>query len=181
MAEFAERVVGLVAEPNYRPMTLKAMSRHLDVEPESYPEFRRVVKDLIRAGKLHAARDKTLLPPDRAGLLVGLFRRSAKGFGFVRPHHAKGGIDQVYIAPEATRDAASGDEVTVKITRQARRGGLNAEGRVLEVLTRASAVFVGTYFEAGATSFVRVDGTTFNEPISVGDPGTKGQAPATRL
>ena len=90
-----------------------------------------MVKELIRAGKLHAARDKTLLPPDRAGLLVGLFRRSAKGFGFVRPHHAKGGIDQMYIALEATRDAAR-RRGPVKITRQARRGGLNTEGRVLE-------------------------------------------------
>ena len=41
MAEFAERVVGLVAEPNYRPMTLKAMSRHLDVEPDDYANFAR--------------------------------------------------------------------------------------------------------------------------------------------
>ena len=31
MAEIAERVVGLVAEPSYRPMTLKAMSRHLAI------------------------------------------------------------------------------------------------------------------------------------------------------
>ena len=39
---------------------------------------------------------------------------------------------------------------------------------------RASGIFVGTYFEAGDTSFVKIDGTTFREPISVGDPGAKG-------
>ena len=114
-------------------------------------------------------------------MIVGLFRRSAKGFGFVRPHHAVGGIDQVYIPPEATRDASTGDEVTVKITRGARRGGFNAEGKVVEVLTRAAGVFVGSYFEAGATSFVKVDGTTFNEPISVGDPGAKGARPGDKV
>jgi ribonuclease R len=174
MAEFADRVAGLVADPKYRPMTLKGMSRHLDVETDLYPEFRRAIKEMIRAGKLQLAKDKTLSLPDRSGMIVGLFRRSSKGFGFVRPHHAVGGVDQVYISAEATRDASTGDEVTVKITRPARRGGLNAEGRVVEVLTRAAAVFVGSYFEAGATSFVKVDGTTFNEPISVGDPGAKG-------
>jgi ribonuclease R len=181
VAEFAERVVGLVAEPGYRPMTMKAMSRHLQIEIDVYPEFRRTVKDLIRNGKLRLAKDKTLHLPDRSGMIVGLFRRSSKGFGFVRPHHAVGGIDQVYIPPEATRDASTGDEVTVKITRGARRSGLNAEGKVVEVLTRAAGVFVGGYFEAGATSFVRIDGTTFNEPISVGDPGAKGARPGDKV
>ena len=114
-------------------------------------------------------------------MIVGLFRRSAKGFGFVRPHHVAGGIDQVYIALEAARDAATGDEVAVKITRAARGGGLNAEGRIVEVIARASGVFVGTYFEAGATSFVQVDGTTFNDPITVGDPGAKGARPGDKV
>jgi ribonuclease R len=181
MAEFAERVLGLVSEPDYRPMTQKAMSRHLQVQPALYPEFRRTVKDLIQSGKLHSSRDKTLRLPDRSGMIVGLFRRSAKGFGFVRPHHAVPGIDQVYIPPESTRDASTGDEVTVKITRTARRGGLNAEGRVVEVLSRAAGVFVGSYLEAGATSFVKVDGTTFNDPISVGDPGAKGARPGDKV
>ena len=181
MAEFAERVVGLVAELDYRPMTLKAMSRQLDVEPALYAEFRQTVKALIRDGKLHSARDKTLKLPDRSGMIVGLFRRSAKGFGFVRPHHGVPGVDQVYIPPEATRDASTGDEVTVKITRAPRRGGLNAEGRVVEVLARAAGVFVGSYLESGATSFVKVDGTTFNEPISVGDPGAKGARPGDKV
>ncbi len=134
MAEFAERVVGLVAGPTYRPMTLKGMSRHLQIDADAYPEFRRAIKDLIRDGKLRLAKDKTLSLPDRSGMIVGLFRRSGKGFGFVRPHHASGGIDQVYISPEATRDASTGDEVAVRITRGARQGGLNAEGKIVEVL-----------------------------------------------
>ncbi len=181
MAEFAERVVALVAEASYRPITLKAMSRRLDVQPDDYAEFRGAVKDLIREGKLHLARDKTISRPDQSGMIVGLFRRSAKGFGFVRPHGAGRGVDQVYIPIEATRDASNGDEVSVKITRPAKRGGLSAEGRIVLVLARAAEVFVGSYFEAGDTSFVKVDGTTFREPISVGDPGAKGARPGDKV
>ena len=40
---------------------------------------------------------------------------------------------------------------------------------------------MGTYFEAGDTSFVKVDGTTFHEPISVGDPGAKGARPGDKV
>ena len=144
MAEFAERVVALLAEASYRPITLKGISRRLEVPPVDYAEFRSAVKGLIREGKLHLARDKTISRPDQSGMIVGLFRRSAKGFGFVRPHGAGRGVDQVYIPTEATRDASSGDEVSVKITRPARRGGLSAEGRVVEVLARAAEVFVGS-------------------------------------
>ena len=82
--------------------------------------------------------------------------------------------DQIYIPVEATRDASSGDEVAVKITRRSRRDGMNVEGRIVEVLSRASGVFVGTYFEEGDTGFVQIDGTTFREPISVGRSRSQG-------
>ena len=39
----------------------------------------------------------------------------------------------------------------------------------------------GTYFEAGETSFVKIDGTIFREPISVGDPGAKGARPGDKV
>ena len=74
-------------------------------------------------------------------MIVGLFRRSAKGFGFVRPHTSTSKTDHIYIPVEATRDASSGDEVAVKITKRSRREGMNVEGRIVEVLTRASGIF----------------------------------------
>ena len=37
MADFAERVVKLVAEPDYKPITLKAMSRRFEVDPTITP------------------------------------------------------------------------------------------------------------------------------------------------
>ncbi len=62
------------------------MSRQFEVAADDYAEFRATVKRLMKEGKLDLAKDKTLRRPDRAGMIVGLFRRSAKGFGFVRPH-----------------------------------------------------------------------------------------------
>ena len=99
-------------------MTLKAMSRDLArASPTITPSFVAIVKRPDPGGEAaRSAKDKTLSLPDRSGMIVGLFRRSAKGFGFVRPHSADRGIDQIYIPQEATRDASSGDEVAVKIT-----------------------------------------------------------------
>ncbi len=84
MAEFAAHVLKLVSEPDYRPITLKAMSRRFQVDADDYAEFRTTVKGLVKEGKLDVAKDKTLRRPDLAGLIVGLFRRSARGIR-VRP------------------------------------------------------------------------------------------------
>jgi ribonuclease R len=181
MAEFAARVLKLVSEPDYKPITLKAMSRRFQVDADEYAEFRATVKGLMKEGKLDIAKDKTLRRPDLAGLVVGLFRRSARGFGFVRPHSTSAPSGQIYISPEAGGDASSGDEVAVKITKRGRRPGMNDEGRIVQILARASRIFVGTYFEEGGFGFVRVDGTTFHDPIDVGDPGAKGAKPGDKV
>src|SRR5262249_9224726 len=42
-------------------------------------------------------------------------------------------------------------------------------------------VFVGTYFEQSSGGFVKVDGTTFHDPVYVGDPGAKGAKPGDKV
>lgn len=181
MSGFGETVLKLVGLPSYTPITVKTMARRLQIASGDYAEFRTAVKQLVKEGKLDLGKDKTLRRPDRAGMIVGLFRRTTKGFGFVRPHASEARIDQIYIPPDASRDASSGDEVAVKITKRSSQRGLNVEGRIVRVLSRASGIFVGTYFEKGNAGFVRIDGTTFNDPIYVGDPGAKGAKPGDKL
>jgi ribonuclease R len=181
MAEFAERVLKLVAGPDYRPISAKAMARQFEVDPDDYPDFRAAIKELVRQNKLELARDKTLRKPDHSQAIVGLFRRSARGFGFVRPHTANARAEQIYIAPSAAGDASSGDEVVVKITKRPKRPGMNLEGRIIQILARASGLFVGTYFEDGLAGYVKVDGTSFHAPIYVGDPGAKGARPGDKV
>ena len=64
MSEFAERVLKIVSEADYAPITLKAMSRRFEVGPDDYAEFRAAVKALVKEGKLDLGRDKTLRKPD---------------------------------------------------------------------------------------------------------------------
>jgi ribonuclease R len=181
MPDFAARVLKLVSEPDYKPVTLKAMSRRFGVDPDDYAEFRATVKGLVKEGKLELGKDKTLRRPDRAGLVIGVFRRTSRGFGFVRPHSTSDHSEQIYVSPDASGDASTGDEVAVKITKRPGRPGMNREGRIVQVVARAAGVFVGTYLEAGGAGFVQIDGTTFNEPIDVGDPGAKGVRPGDKV
>src|SRR4051794_3071145 len=184
MSHFEDKVLGLVAREDYRPITLKAMSRRFQVGVEDYADFRSTVKGLIRDGKLELGKDKTLSKPAAGarGLVVGTFRRTSKGFGFVRPQKSEGRDKDIFIPPDSGLDASSGDLVAVKVMKRSHTPGTNNEGKIVRVVSRASGVFVGTYFEEGRSrSYVKVDGTTFHAPISVGDPGAKGAKPGDKV
>ncbi|WP_165248580.1 ribonuclease R [Paludisphaera soli] len=181
MSSFTDRVLQLVAEPSYKPRTIKALSRHFQIGPDDYAAFRGEIKGLIREGKLEVGRDKTLTKPETSGAIIGVFRRSPKGFGFVRPHGLKAKEDAIYIPAEAAGDASSGDEVAVKIVKKSRREGMNVEGRIVQIVARASAGFVGTYQIEGGAGYVKVDGTNFHDLVYVGDPGAKGAKPGDKV
>jgi ribonuclease R len=126
MDELSQRVLALFDEPDAAGITLKVIAKRFQVDDEGYAALRAAVKSLIRMGKLELGKDKglTKLKP-RDGTVVGTFRRSAKGFGFVRPAQGAGPMtgaktDAIFIPPDASRDASTGDEVLVKITRNAK-------------------------------------------------------------
>ncbi|RUL87726.1 ribonuclease R [Tautonia sociabilis] len=185
--DYEARVLGALSRPDYSPTTVKALSREFGIPAADYPDFRKAVKRLVKRGALVVNRDKTLERAAEAarkaspGAILGTFRRSAKGFGFVRPKGVTDRADHIFIPEKYTGDASSGDEVAVKITRRSRTPGMNHEGKILQVVERASGVFVGTYFEDDGQGFVRVDKSTFREPIYVGDPGAKGARPGDKV
>lgn len=181
MSELASRILHAVTRPSYSPIKPKALSKRLDLTADDYPEFRRTVKELIREGRLVLIGGNALRAADVHGTIVGTYRRSPSGNGFVRPH-LKDGIPQpdLFIREGKAMDASTGDEVRVKITRPASQTK-DAAGEVIEVLTRSTRTFVGTYFERDGEAFVRVDGTVFAHSIAVGDPGAKGAKPQDKV
>ena len=181
MDDHEARVLAHVTDPENKPLTLKAMARKFRVPEDEYPAFRSVVKGMVKSGKLDIAKDKTLRKAELSGTITGTFRRSAKGFGFVRPTGSFSKADQVFIPVDAGRDASTGDEVLVKIVKRAKGPGFNPEGRVVQVVSRASGLFVGHYYEKDDAGFVKVDGSTFADPIFVGDPGAKGARPGDKV
>lgn len=119
---------------------------------------------------------KTKHGTDKKNHIVGTFRRVGSGDGFVRPENtpASAGRDaDIHVAQKASLDAASGDTVRIKIDAKSGYKG-KPEGRVLDVVERATSRFVGVYLEDSGMGLVDVDGKVFTKPIYVGDPGAKG-------
>lgn len=91
--------------------------------------------------------------------LVGKLSVNQKGFGFVAPED--GGTD-IFIAAENLRGALNGDKVKVKITDNYRG---RREGHIVEILERATEIFVGTLNKIGRKIFVTPDDKRIDQKI----------------
>ncbi len=176
--ELEEQILHLVQEEGYRPCKPRAIAKQLKVPSDDYPTVRQTVKRLVSRGRLIFGSNHLVHPPAPLGKdeVVGRFQRTAGGFGFVRPQGTKREVERgndIYVAARDSKDAATGDVVLVTTSRTRRGREFRVSGTVIEVVSRQTHQFVGTYFVSREQGYVRVDGNTFTQPIHVGDPGAK--------
>jgi ribonuclease R len=182
MATFEEQILSAIARKSYHPLKPKALARKLGVPAPQYPAFRDALRGLIKQGRVELAKNRAVRPAAPHGTVTGVYRRTGTGVGYVRPHLIDGHAGpEVRVHEEDALDAATGDEVLVRLKRKPQAPGMKPAGRILRVLERASRNFVGAYFERDGDGFVRVDGTVFSHSVYVGDPGAKGARPDDKV
>lgn len=190
-SELRETILQLVARPDYQPIKIRQLAEHLGLSKGERASLRKLVKRLADRGEvayvggrlMRAGADTQPAARASANQLVGIFRRMAAGHGFVRPKlpgWQESGGEDIYIPAQYAGDASSGDEVVLELSR-ARGPKGKLRGRILRVLQRQTYQFVGTYFEQAGQGYVQVDGTVFNRPIPVGDPGAKNVRPDDKV
>ncbi|MHC4346192.1 MAG: hypothetical protein ACYSUP_16075, partial [Planctomycetota bacterium] len=169
-----ERIIRLLKQADYTPVKPGQLARVLGVSSEDYPQFKLAFEELRRAGHVViGGRNLVGLPP-MSGQVIGTFRASAKGFGFIMPLEANSHGD-LFIPGGKTGEAMTGDTVLAKVVREGKRAGqMRYSGRVIEVLERAENRFVGTLSKEAEGWIVHPDGSRFLEPIGVDDVTAKG-------
>ena len=182
---------------NYKPVKPKVIAKQLDVPEELHRDLKKAIKHLVKSGRIsygpnHLVRPAQLvIPPKRpSSAVIGVFRRTSAGFGFVRPQGtpaAAGRTNDIYIPSRYAKDASSGDVVQVRIKkkRDARDEAAGRDnrirGEIVDVIERETHQFVGTYFERDGDGYVKVDGNVFSQPVLVGDPGAKNAKPNDKV
>ena len=204
-----QMVVGVVLDDNYQPLKIRAIAKKLGLLEEER-EVKRAVKKLIRDGKLKWG-DKHLVMKPKKGKkpdkvktesgqkfkrkdneIVGTFRKTSGGFGFVTPEDSivTDRSEDIFVPKSRTGDAAHMDKVLVRIPkksnddpRRKKRGKFDGStaGRIVRVIERYTHRFVGTYQESGELGIVIVDGDTFELAILVGDAGAKSCKPGDKV
>ena len=181
MADIAAIILEYLDRPEYQPLAAAALAKELHVTKKHAPAFREALRTLIDAGTVRKTKAGLARKKAGAGLISGMIKRTAAGVGFLLPKGAVGREQEIYIGREDIADAQSGDEVLVALKRGPARPDGRLRGRIVEIIERATHTFVGTYLELDGSGFVQVDGKTFSDPISVGDPGAKGARPDDKV
>jgi ribonuclease R len=170
---FKNQILKYLRHSDYRPVKLQKLARELGVSSDDYHHFKAAFDELRGAG-LVAIRERSLIElRPLTGQVVGTFRANPKGFGFVtaleKDQHA-----DLFIPPDSTADAVTGDIVSARVVRQTRRGGqIRYSGKIVEVLQRGQNKIVGTLRKGHQGWFVEPDGRAFVEPVSVDDVTAK--------
>ena len=181
MRDYQALIRDYFADPLAKPLRPKELAQELDLHKNDFQRFKDAIEELVADGKLLVGKNKLVRSAAPADLIAGTVKRTGKGTGYFRPHDlTKLEPDEsLYISPEDLKDAFTGDEVLVQLLKRHERG--QRCGRVIEIVSRGSQAFVGTYLEQRHRGFVRIDGNQFEGPISVGDPGAKGVQPEDRV
>lgn len=177
-AELEQQLLALIQASDYRPVKPRVLAERLELSQEDRAQLRKLIKKMVRRGQLEYGSNHLVGLPgkeDSTSLVSGQFRRTQRGFGFVRPRgtaRAEGRDADIFIREDRSQDAASGDTVMIRLLKAHGHRG-KPEGEIVEIIERETYQFVGTYFESGGVGYVQVDGTVFAQPISVGDAGAK--------
>ena len=175
---FRDRLISHISHEGYTPKPIPLVAKELNIE--DVKEFGYEVRDLAEEGVIDLDETgKIQLPfhPDE-GELIGQFRGTASGVGFVIPAQAKHGSD-IFIPPQYTNGALSGDTVRVYFERDQRRerklGTLERQyaGEVLDIVARKRANFTGEIEKRDGKWIVYPDGRELTDPVMIRDAESK--------
>ena len=151
MENLKKRIIEMVNDDNYIPLTTDELGMELDIKFEERDMFAKVLRELIEESYVIISKRNRVLSPYQNGVYVGKFISHRKGFGFVQLD--KEDTMDLYIQSKDVNGAMHGDRVMAEITREA-SGDKRAEGRIVSVIKRNVMQIVGVFKPAERFGFV---------------------------
>ncbi len=152
-----QRILSLLAEKGYVPLSAENLQRHLRIAPDHEPEFNRALRKLERDGKIALIKNSRYALTSDADLIPGRIRMNRAGKGFFTPDDSA--LPEVAIAESATGTALHEDRVLVRRKPRSKhfRDGDQDTGTVIRILERTRPKIVGTLQQGRASLFVTPD------------------------
>ncbi len=168
---YTARILDHLSREDGRQATVHELARAFRVTGDDKNVVRDAIEKLVESGAIDRSGEHLRLPV-MGEEVVGIYRSTRRGFGFVTPDSPYREGD-VYIARGAAEGAISGDRVRCAVARRQgwKRG--SPAGKVVEVLERGQTIFAGTVVQKKGGWLVEPDGKHLREPIIIRDPGAK--------
>ncbi len=143
-------------------MTMTALFRELDVQPDQEEGVSRRLGAMVRDGQLVRNRRGGFLPVDEKHLIKGHVIAHPDGFGFLVPDE---GGDDLFLSGKQMRTLLHGDRAVVTVAGIDRRG--RREGSVISVIERANTTLVGRLFCDDGVAYVVADNKRITQDIFI--------------
>lgn len=143
-----------------RPLSFKEITESFSLKTSQRKELKRVLKELIKEGKILRNRKGLYLPVRETKLITGFFEAHRNGFGFVIPDSPED--SDIFIPPHYTMGAMHGDRVVARVEQKRRR-----EGRIIRILERAVRRIVGTVEKSGPIYYIQTRKKIINQQIII--------------
>ncbi len=172
------KILRLLGQEDYAPSNVPELLSQLGLRRNQQQELQGVLKDMERAGLILRTKGNRYIQSSGADLIPGTIQITKQGRGFVQPDEP--GMSEIAIAAEATSVALHGDRVLVRLdVRPVGPKSKPAEGntgRVVRILERKRARFVGTLQQSRQFLYVVPDDPRIPNNICVPPPRDVGRA-----
>lgn len=158
----------LIQDEMYVPMKEKEMAVFMQVAKEDREEFKAVLDELLKEGKVSITAKGKYIKPD-ADLLIGTFISNARGFGFVEVQERD---EDLFIPETRVNGAFHHDTVQVRLLPGQR--GKRQEAEIVRIISRGTTRVVGTFQKSKNFGFVLPDNMKMSSDIFIPTECSKG-------
>lgn len=162
MEEQEQKILELLKDEEYPPMKAKQIAMVMRVPKNEYNEFLNILGNLEIKMKIQKNRKNQYRIVEKV-YYDGVYRKNAKGFGFVKIENEE---DEIYISKTNSLNALNGDEVLIEIIEEKNKVK-KAEGKIVKILKHEKDTIVGIFQNNKNFGFVVPDDKNFGTDIFI--------------
>lgn len=166
--EKKKKILSVINDKNYKPLKQKELAFLLQVEPDDREEFRDILAELVKEGKVllnKRGKYQSLSTLRKIGTFIG----NPKGFGFVT---VEGEEEDYFIGERDTGCAMHNDKVLIQITGTST--GKRKEAKVIQILEHGNDELVGYFQKNKSFGFVIPDNRKIGDDIFISKKNSMG-------
>lgn len=163
--KFEERkqiILEYVNSRDYKLMTVKQIAVLFGVPKDEIKELEKIINKLEIEGEIYIDDSKRICVPNNASKFVCKYEAKSKGFGFARVVSESSELKDIYISKENVNGAFDKDIVLVDVIHP-KEVGKNLEGKIVKIIQRGEATFVGVVRKNDTFGFVEVLNSSIND------------------
>ena len=160
--ERKQKILEFVNSKEYKLMTVKQIAVLFGVPKDEIKDLEKIINKLEVEGKIYIDESKRICTLNNASKFVCKYEAKSKGFGFARVISENTQVQDIYISKENSNGAFDKDTILVDVIHP-KEQGKNLEGKVVRIIQRGEATFVGLVRKNDTFGFVEVLNGSIND------------------